>query len=270
MSEAVEPESRVAGAMVALPERLGALFLLIASQLGGVGILGAQILKRLRPSRIDRYELFRNLYRMGVRSLPIVAATAAFTGGIMVIQAAPFVEKFNATNFIGWAATFTTVRELGPLLIALIFNGRVGANNTAELGTMVVTDQVDALRALAIDPIAYLIVPRVLAMVSMMLVLCVIGDAVALGGAIVTADFLLGVDPRIFMASALERLEAWDFWVGIIKATLFGLMIGLMSCYYGLATRGGAPGVGRAVNASVVAAAAGIFIADYFSTFVLG
>ncbi|MEM9067527.1 MAG: ABC transporter permease [Myxococcota bacterium] len=256
-------------ALLTIPERVGALLLGIASQLGGVSLLFGQILGRLRPSRIDRHELFRNLNRMGVRSVPIVAATAAFTGGIMVIQAAPFVERFNAKNFIGWAATFTTVRELGPLLIALIFNGRVGANNTAELGTMKVTDQVEALRALAIDPVGYLVVPRVIAMVFMMVVLCIIGDAVALGGAIVTADMILGVDPRIFLSSALERLETWDFLVGLIKAFLFGLMIALMSCYYGLATRGGAPGVGRAVNASVVAAAAGIFIADYFSTFVL-
>lgn len=255
--------------LLALPRRLGAMLLAIAEHVGGAGMLLGQVLVRLRPSRIDRHELFRNLHRMGVRSLPIIAATAAFTGGIMVIQAAPFVEKYNAKNFVGWAATFTTFRELGPLLIALIFNGRVGANNTAELGTMKVTDQVDALRALAIDPVGYLVVPRVIAMVVMMVALCVIGDAVALGGAVLTADVILDVDPRIFLSSALERLDSWDFLVGLIKSLLFGLMIALMSCYYGLATRGGAPGVGRAVNASVVAAAAGIFVADYFSTFVL-
>lgn len=254
---------------LALPHRLGTTLLAIAKQIGGVTILLGQILARLRPSRIDRHELFRNLHRMGVRSVPIIAATAMFTGGIMVIQAAPFVEQFQATGFIGWAATFTTFREIGPLLIGLIFNGRVGANNTAELGTMAVTDQIDALRALAIDPVAYLVVPRVLAMVFMMVCLCVIGDAVALGGAMITADLMLGVDPELFWASAMERLEIWDFWVGLIKSFLFGLMIALMSCYYGLATRGGAPGVGRAVNASVVAAAAGVFIADYASTFVL-
>ncbi len=255
--------------LLAIPRRLGSVLLAIAAQVGGAGMLLGQVLVRLRPSLIDRHELFRNLHRMGVRSLPIIAATAAFTGGIMVIQAAPFVEKYNAKNFVGWAATFTTFRELGPLLIALIFNGRVGANNTAELGTMKVTDQVDALRALAIDPVGYLVVPRVIAMVAMMLALCVIGDAVALGGAVLTADVILDVDPRIFLASALERLDSWDFLVGLVKSLLFGLMIALMSCYYGLAARGGAPGVGRAVNASVVASAAGIFIADYFSTFVL-
>lgn len=254
---------------VALPRALGAALMALAEQVGGVALLTREILTRLRPSRIDRYELFRNFYRMGVRSVPIISATAAFTGGIMVIQAAPFVEQLGATRFIGWAASFTTIREIGPLLIGLIFNGRVGANNTAELGTMRVTDQVDALRALAIDPVAYLVVPRVLAMVVMMVLLCVIGDAVALGGAMLTADVLLDVHPHLFYSSAMERLEVWDFLVGLIKAGLFGIMIALTSCYYGLATTGGAPGVGRAVGRSVVAAAAGIFICDYLSTFVL-
>jgi len=252
-----------------LPAKLGAFILVMAKQVGGLSILAGKVIRRLTPGQIDRHELFRNMNRMGVRSVPIIAATAAFTGGIMVIQAAPFVEQVQATSFVGWAATFTTIRELGPLLIGLIFNGRVGANNTAELGTMKVTDQIDALRALAIDPIAYLVVPRCLAMVSMMVLLCVIGDAIAIGGAMLTADVLLDVDPRVFWASALERLEPWDFWVGLIKSGLFGIMIALTSCYYGLQTKGGAPGVGRSVNASVVAAAAGIFIMDYFSTFIL-
>ncbi len=257
------------GALLAFPRFLGERVLALASQVGGVGILLKDVLVRLSPSQIDRLELFRNLGRMGVKSVPIISATAAFTGGIMVIQAAPFVQQFQAEAFIGWAATFTTFRELGPLLIALIFNGRVGANNTAELGTMKVTDQVDALRALSIDPVSYLVVPRILAMVSMMVVLCVIGDAVALGGAVLTADLLLDVSPNLFLSSAVERLEVWDFGLGLVKSLLFGLMIALMSCYYGLATKGGAPGVGRAVNASVVASASGVFIVDYLLTFIL-
>lgn len=260
----------MSGFVLALPARIGVVLIAIAEQVGGVSLLTGRIVTRLRPRLLDRDELFRNLYRMGVRSVPIVSATAAFTGGIMVIQAAPFVDQFQAKAFVGWAATFTTFRELGPLLIGLIFNGRVGANNTAELATMTVTSQVDALRALAIDPIGYLVVPRVIAMVITMLSLCVIGNTIALGGAILTADVLLDVSPRLFWDSAAERLDTWDFGVGIVKSGLFGLIIALSSCHYGLATKGGAPGVGRAVNASVVGSAAGIFIADYFSTFLLG
>lgn len=231
--------------------------------------MAAQILRRLLPPKIDRVEFFRNMYRMGVQSLPIVIATAFFTGGIMVIQAAPIVQSFNATHFVGWAALFTTFREIGPLLIALMFNGRVGANNTAELGTMVVTEQIDALRALAIDPITYLVVPRALSMVITMTALVILGDFFAIFGAIVTADVMLDFPPASFMNHGLPMVEFWDFQVGVIKAAFFGVMIGLASCYFGLATTGGAPGVGRAVNRSVVASASGILITDYLSTFVL-
>lgn len=252
-----------------LPERIGAGLLSIANQVGGIGVMMGRIAARLVPPRLDRHELLRNLHKMGVLSVPIVAATAAFTGAIMVIQAAPLVERFNAKAWVGWGAGFTTLRELAPLLIALIFNGRVGANNTAELGTMVVTEQVDALRALAIDPISYLIVPRVISMVSMNFILTVLGDAIATGGAIVAGKLLLGVAPQTFTYSMFTMLTPWDLTTGLIKSVLFGLMIALTSCHFGLTVKGGAPGVGRAVKASVVASASGIFIMDYLSTFVL-
>jgi phospholipid/cholesterol/gamma-HCH transport system permease protein len=161
------------------------------------------------------------------------------------------------------------LREVGPLLIALMFSGRVGANNTAELGTMVVTEQLDALRALAIDPLKYLILPRVISMVVMLFVLTIFGDLVALGGAIVSAKALLDVDPAVFLHSFFEMLDHWDFLQSLTKAVAFGVMISLTSCHFGLSTKGGAPGVGRSVNAAVVAAAIGIFVMDYFFTFIM-
>lgn len=249
---------------------MGAAAIDIGEQVGGLAILLQQIVARLLPPRIDRDELFRNLHKMGVRSLPIVVVTAVFVGGIMVIQAAPLVTRFNAREIVGWGAGFATLREVGPLLIALMFSGRVGANNTAELGTMVVTSQIDALRALAIDPIAYLVIPRVISMVVMLFALTVIGDVVAIGGACLAAQALLDVDSRSFMNSLLLLLDEWDLLTGLIKSLVFGLMIALTSCHFGLSVKGGAPGVGRAVNAAVVAAASGIFILDYFSTYVLG
>lgn len=252
-----------------IPYRMGAALLLIADQTGGIAIMAGQVVRRLVPPRIDRYELFRNAYRMGVQSVPIIAATAGFTGALMVIQGAPIVERYNARNIIGWSAMFTTFRELGPLLIALMFNGRVGANNTAELGTMVVTEQIDGLRALAIDPITYLVVPRYLSIAIMMTALVIIGDFVAILGAMGMAWGILDVWPRQFYYSAMPMLQTWDFSVGVIKGFFYGNMIALTSCYFGLSTRGGAPGVGRSVNASVVAAASGVFIVDYLSTFIL-
>ncbi len=251
------------------PEHLGAAVLSIAAEVGGIGVLAARLVARLLPPRIDRYELIRNLHKMGVRSVGIVSLTALFTGAIMVVQAAPLVIRFNATDVIGWGAGFATLREVGPLLIALMFSGRVGANNTAELGTMVVTEQLDALRALAIDPLSYLILPRVISMIVMLFVLTIIGDVVAVGGAIISADALLDVDAHQFMNSFLELITPWDFMQGLFKAIAFGTMIALTSCHFGLTTTGGAPGVGRAVNSAVVAAAIGIFVMDYFSTFFL-
>ncbi len=252
------------------PGLLGGVALAIGEQVGGLIILFARIVARLFPPRVDRYELARNLYRMGVKSLPIVIVTALFVGAIMVIQAAPLVTRFNARAMVGWGAGFATLREVGPLLIALMFSGRVGANNTAELGTMTVTSQIDALRALAIDPIAYLVLPRVIAMITMLFVLTIIGDIVAIGGAILAAKGLLDVDPRSFLNSLFVLLHEWDLMTGLIKSVFFGAMIALTSCHFGLSVKGGAPGVGKAVNAAVVAAASGIFILDYFMSFLLG
>ena len=249
---------------------LGAGVLRVCDDLGGMVVLLLRVLWALVPPRLDRRELWRNLYKMGVESVPIVALTALFCGGIMVIQASIFVQRFNAYSMVGWGAGYSIFREVGPILIGLMFSGRVGSNNTAELGTMVVTEQIDALRALAIDPVRYLLVPRVLAMIFCMLVLVLYGDFAALIGGAVTAKFLLGVEYRLYYDGIVEWVRLWDFTVGVIKAGFFGTVIAMTSCYYGMAVTGGAPGVGRAVNAAVVASATGIFVLDYFVTYALG
>ncbi len=259
----------LARAALALPTRLGAAVLGLANEVGGTGVLAGRVLARLFPPRIDRLELTRNLHRMGVASVAITSATAIFVGGIMVIQAAPMVQRFGVKELVGWGAGFATLREVGPLLIALVFNGRVGANNTAELASMTVTDQIDALRALVIDPITYLVVPRVLSMILMITVLTIIGDGVAMFGAMGAAKVLLDVDPRVFLRSLVTLLEPWDLLSGLVKASLFGTVIALVSSHYGLSVKGGAPGVGRAVTASVVASATGIFALDYLFTFLI-
>ncbi len=252
-----------------LPARVGRATFDVAAQVGGVTVLAARLIRRLFPPRIDGPELLRNLHKMGVRSLPIVGLTALFVGAIMVIQAGVLIRRYGAEGLLGWGAGFATLREVGPILIALMFSGRVGANNTAELGTMTVTEQIDALSTLAIDPLSYLILPRVISMISMLFLLTVFGDALALLGAAYTGQALLGVSVATFWNGLIEVIRVWDLATGLIKATLFGGIIALSSCHYGLSVTGGAPGVGRAVNASVVASATGVFITDYFSTYVL-
>src|SRR6478609_10585851 len=153
------------------------------SLVGGFGMLFIEIARRTLRRDFDGSEFLRNLYRMGIKSMPSVAVTALFTGGIMVIQAAPIVQRYGAYGLLGWGAGFGTLREIAPLLTALMINGRVGANNTAELGTMVVTEQIDALRVLAIDPIAFLIAPRFLAMIITLFLMTIFSDALALVGA---------------------------------------------------------------------------------------
>jgi phospholipid/cholesterol/gamma-HCH transport system permease protein len=249
---------------------IGEGFLEIARTVGAMGVLAGRVVARIVTLRLDGTELVRNLYRMGVKSIPIVVVTALFTGVIMVLQASPLVQRLGAYALLGWGAGFGILREIAPLLTALMINGRVGANNTAELGTMVVTEQIDALRVLAIDPIAFLIAPRVVAMVITLFLATVFADALALVGAALSGQALLGVAPRVFYNGLTsELLGIGDVTSGLLKSVVFGIVMALASCQYGLGVTGGAPGVGRAVNATVVASAAGIFVLDYLVSFTL-
>lgn len=251
--------------------RLGRWFLDLAQAVGGMGVLLGQVFGKLVRFDFDRGELLRHLYRMGVHSLPIVVITALFVGAIMVVQAAPLVERFNAKALLGWAAGFSTLRELGPLLTALMLSGRIGANNTAELATMVVTEQLDALRALAINPIGYLIVPRFVAMVATFFLSTVFSDVLALIGAGAVGNVLLAVEPATFFQGVFgDKLTFGDVAHGLIKSVAFGAVIALASCQYGITTRGGAPGVGESVKTSVVVSAIGVFALDYFVSFLIG
>jgi phospholipid/cholesterol/gamma-HCH transport system permease protein len=249
----------------------GASFLRISELTGGFAVLLGKIVVRILPLRFDMREFKNNLYKMGVKSIPIVAVTALFTGAIMVIQAAPLITRFQAHGLIGWGAGFGTLREIGPLLTALMISGRVGANNAAELGTMVVTEQIDAMRTMAIDPINFLIAPRFAAIVITLFVSTLVADALALFGAAYSCLPLLGIEPRVFYNGLTAGLLNFgDVAHGLVKSVFFGIMIALSSCYFGTNVSGGAPGVGRAVNATVVVSAASIFVLDYFISFLAG
>ncbi|MDJ0764390.1 MAG: ABC transporter permease [Myxococcota bacterium] len=253
-----------------LIRQIGRGFLNAANDTGGAAILLFKILRRLVPSGIDRDELSRCLLRMGFRSIAIIAATAFVVGIILVIQSFVLVDKYGMRSHLGWGAGFITIRELGPVLFALMFSGRVGAYTAAELGTMTVTEQIDGLRCLAIDPISYLVVPRFIAMVISLVLLTIIGNTVALLSASVIGDVLMEVDPQTFWSSLTTMLTPWDYVTSIIKSAAFGGIIAVASCHYGLSTSGGAPGVGRSVTVSVVGSAIAIFVVDFLSTFVLG
>jgi phospholipid/cholesterol/gamma-HCH transport system permease protein len=248
-------------------EAVGAGALRVAEEVGGIVVLAGRVLRALVPPRIDRRELVKNLYKMGNRSVAIIVLTAFFAGGLMTLQTGPFVKRLGATSLAGWGAGYAVLREIGPILIALMFSGRVGANNTAELATMTVTEQLDGLRALSIDPIGFLIVPRVIAMMVMLVALTAIGDLVALTGASVVGHSMLDIDWATMFHSFADNLHTIDFLHGIYKSIGFGVVISLSSCYFGVSVKGGAVGVGRAVNAAVVASAVSIMLFDFFMTY---
>jgi phospholipid/cholesterol/gamma-HCH transport system permease protein len=249
---------------------LGAGALRVAGELGGIILFTGQVLRVLVPPRIEWRELWKNLHKMGNRSVPIVVLTALFAGGLMVLQAGPFVKRFSAASLAGWGAGYAVLREIGPILIALMFSGRVGANNTAELSTMTVTEQLDGLRALAIDPVRFLVVPRVVAMMVTLVALTAIGDLIALISAAAVARVMLDIEWSTMFYSFTDNLKPFDFLHGIYKSIAFGGAIAMSSCYFGVTVRGGAVGVGRAVNAAVVAAAVSIMLLDFFLTYLIG
>jgi phospholipid/cholesterol/gamma-HCH transport system permease protein len=250
-------------------ENLGAAALALFREAGGMGLLAWRVFLATLTGNFDARETLRNLNKMGVDSLPIVILTAFFTGGIMVIQSGIFVKRFGAYGLLGFGAGYATLREVGPILIGLMFSGRVGANNAAELGTMTVTEQLDGLRALAIDPIPFLLVPRVLAMIIALFCLTLFGDAVAIAGGALFGKLLLNVELSSFVHSFADNLKPWDLAIGLTKAAVFGLAISITSCHFGVTVKGGAVGVGRAVNDAVVSAAVAIMISDNLLTMVM-
>jgi phospholipid/cholesterol/gamma-HCH transport system permease protein len=251
------------GSVVAVGDRTMAA----ARDAGGIAVLAFDVLRSLVPPQLDGRELVRNLYKMGFRSVPIVVMTALFVGALMVIQFAAFVKQYGARGMVGWGTGFAVLREVGPLLIGLMFSGRVGANNAAELGTMTVTDQIDGLQALSIDPVRYLIVPRVLAMMITLVVMTMIGDAVAILGVMLASWGILDIHPTTIWYSLVDNLGFADFLHGLYKSIVFGAAIALTSCYFGLTVKGGAVGVGRAVNAAVVSSAVAICFLDFLMTY---
>jgi phospholipid/cholesterol/gamma-HCH transport system permease protein len=248
---------------------IGDQFLRWSEEVGGLFVMIWKVIINSAPWKLDKRQVWRNLYRVGVKSFAIVVVTALLTGAIMVIQSGLYIEQYGAQGLLGWGAGYSVLREVGPIMIGLMFSGRVGANNTAELGTMQVTEQIDALRALAINPVQYLVVPRVVAMIVMMFLLVVVGNFTALLGGALTSEVLLGVDTELFFQSIVTYIKLSDFTHGLWKAVAFGFAIAIISCHFGMTTRGGAVGVGRAVNASVVGSAIAIFVLDYFITFLV-
>ncbi len=201
---------------------------------------------------------------IGVGSLPIVVITSFFIGGVMVLQTAAQFERFGETALTGDAVSLALVRELGPAITALLISGRNASGIASELGSMVVTEQVDAMRALGTDPIRKLMTPRVLAMVFMLPLLVAVFDFVGLIGGFVVAYFTLRLGAVQFWTRAIQALEIGDLVQGGTKPIIFGLIIATIGCYQGLRVKGGTQGVGRATTTAVVVSSVIVLVVDFF------
>jgi phospholipid/cholesterol/gamma-HCH transport system permease protein len=207
--------------------------------------------------------------QIGVGSLPIVVITAFFIGGVMVLQTAAQFERFGETALTGDAVSLALVRELGPAITALLVAGRNASGIASELGSMVVTEQVDAMRALGTDPIRKLVTPRVVAMVTMLPLLVAVADFVGLVGGFIVAYFTLRLGAVQFWTRAIDTLEFGDLVQGMSKPVVFGLIISTVACFQGLRVKGGTQGVGRATTSAVVISSVMVLVVDFFLAKVL-
>jgi phospholipid/cholesterol/gamma-HCH transport system permease protein len=218
---------------------------------------------------IYRHDIVEQFDNIGVGSLTVVLLTGFFTGAALASQSGMTLDQFGARPVVGRLVSASMIKALGPVLTALMLTGRVGSGIAAELGSMMVTDQINALRALGTDPIRKLVVPRILAGVMMTPVLTVIADAVGITGGWVVARFQLQVNSGLYWSSVIKGLYLADVWMGLVKPFVFGFIIVSIACHVGLRTSGGTAGVGRATTLSVVAASVAVIAADFFVTLVL-
>ncbi len=214
----------------------------------------------------DLRELFRQMVKVGFNSIPVVFLTAMFTGMVMALQMFTVLRRINAESFVGSGVSLSMVRELAPVLSGLIVSGRAGSAMGAELGTMRVTEQIDALEVMATDPVHYLVVPRVWASTVMLPLLVLMGNAVGILGGYLVAVVLMGANPVTYTDRTFQFMDLNDLFSGLIKAAVFGFLLAAIGCQQGFYTSGGAEGVGRSTTSAVVVASIAILVADFFLT----
>jgi phospholipid/cholesterol/gamma-HCH transport system permease protein len=247
-------------------DRIGRVFLRLFEQTGlWFTMLWRTFSLAVRPP-FEFNEWFRQMVRVGVDSIPVVFLTAMFTGMVLGLQTYEGFRRVHAENFVGSVVALAMLRELSPVLCGLMVTGRVGSSMAAEIGTMRVTEQLDALEALATDPVQYLFVPRVIAGTVMLPLLVLLGDRLGIYGGYLVAVKLMHANPVVYESSTYQFAQLGDVYSGLIKAAAFGLILTLTGCVRGFYTTGGAEGVGRATTAAVVSASLIILLSDFFLT----
>jgi phospholipid/cholesterol/gamma-HCH transport system permease protein len=231
---------------------------------GGIGMMFCKTVVYTFTPPIKLKNIFKQMEFVGVQSLFVVILTGFFTGGVLALQGFDALKRFGAESMVGPTVALSMARELGPVLTGLMVTGRAGSAMATELGTMRVTEQIDALSTMAINPVRYLVVPRILAGILMFPVLTIVTDFVGVLGGYMVGVKLMGINSGVYVGRTIDFVEVSDISVGLYKAVVFGLLSTLVACYYGFYTTGGAEGVGKAATNSVVTGCVLILISDYF------
>lgn len=214
-------------------------------------------------------QIFQQMIRIGYNSLPVVGLTAFFTGGVLALQIYIGGSRFNAESLVSSIVALGITRELGPVMAGLMVAGRVSAAIAAELGTMRVTEQIDALTTLSTNPFKYLVAPRLIAAVICLPILVAIADTIGIMGGFIVGTKSLGFNPTAYIKNTVDFIQFQDVFSGLVKSAVFGFIIALMGCYHGYYSKGGAQGVGRATTNAVVTASILILAANYVLTSLL-
>lgn len=245
---------------------LGRHFIEFVRYAGGTSILLGETLFWIPVPPLRRRQILEQMSKIGVDSLPIVSLISLFTGMVLALQSAYQMQKLSAEMYIASLVALSMTRELGPVLTALIVAGRIGASITAEIGTMKVTEQIDALETLATNPVKYLVVPRFLALVIMIPLLTLYADAIGGLGGYLIGVYKLNISHSMYMKMSWEALTYKDIYTGLIKSTFFAVIICIIACFEGMKAEGGAEGVGKATTSSVVTSFILIIASDCFFT----
>ena len=235
----------------------------IAVPTGKAGILFADTLKSFRPPW-ERKNIINQMLQVGVMSLPVIMITGIFTGMVLAVQTYYQFHKLTVETAVGLVVGLSMTRELGPVLSGLMLAGRIGAAFAAELGTMAVTEQIDALHTLATDPVQYLVLPRFIACLILLPVLTIMADFIGIAGGYVVGVKMFGINSTYYLRHMSQYMCPMDIIGGLIKAFIFGIVIATIGCYKGLNTEGGAEGVGRSTTGAVVVSSILILILDFF------
>ena len=250
-------------------EDLGNKVIRTLEEIGEISILTWKTLSSIFRGKFRIKDVMIQMVRVGFDSTPVVVVTSLFVGAVFAIQIAAEFVKYGAGDIVGAVMGIAVARELAPTITAVVMCGRVGASFAAEIGTMAVTEQIDAIKAMGSDPVKHLVVPRFLALTFMLPILTIFANLIGFFGGYLVAVYIIGINPQGYMDSGSMFLKVGDIFGGITKAVFFGMTISIISCYKGMKATKGAKGVGQATTKAVVTSLIAVFIINYFLSIIL-